>query len=185
MIVSLEKLKKEIEHSSLAKSDFLSNMSHEIRFPINAMVGFSETIFNNPNSDPESTRIDIEHIATAGNNLLDIIDIFLRLNYGDSTKVFQVLLSILTNSIKYTEVGRIKLSAVQETKNNNITKEDQKYIIFLDHMMPEIDGIEVIHIFGVRDMYLKEGFDEYLSKPINISELNRIIRKYFGINNDE
>ena len=65
-------------------------------------------------------------------------------------------------------------------------------------MMPGMDGIEVVHILrklegyklpyivaltanaitGMRQMYLNEGFDEYLSKPINISELNKIINKY-------
>ena len=79
-------------------------------------------------------------------------------------------------------------------------KEGTHYdMIFLDHMMPEMDGIEVLHIIkklegydtpvvvaltanaitGVREMYLKEGFDEYLSKPIDTSELNKIINKYF------
>ena len=80
-------------------------------------------------------------------------------------------------------------------------KEGQQYdIIFLDHMMPEMDGIEVVHILrklegfnippvvaltanaitGVKDMYLNEGFDEYLSKPINVVELNHLIDRYFG-----
>ena len=79
-------------------------------------------------------------------------------------------------------------------------KEGTHYdMIFLDHMMPEMDGIEALHIIkklegydtpvmvvltanaitGVREMYLNEGFDEYLSKPIDTSELNKIINKYF------
>ena len=72
-------------------------------------------------------------------------------------------------------------------------------MIFLDHMMPEIDGIKKLHILkklegydippivaltanaitGMKEMYLKEGFDEYLSKPINVAELNKLINKYF------
>ena len=80
-------------------------------------------------------------------------------------------------------------------------KAGNKYdIIFLDHMMPEVDGIEVLHILkklkgyeippivaltanaitGMREMYLNEGFDEYLPKPISISELDKLINKYFN-----
>ena len=75
-------------------------------------------------------------------------------------------------------------------------------MIFLDHMMPEMDGIEAIHILrklegytlppivaltanaitGMKEMYISEGFDEYLSKPINIMELNKLINKYFSKN---
>ncbi|MDD6879279.1 MAG: ATP-binding protein [bacterium] len=79
-------------------------------------------------------------------------------------------------------------------------KQGKKYdIIFLDHMMPNMDGIEVLHILrklddfdippvvaltanaitGMKEMYLNEGFDDYLSKPINTSELDKLINKYF------
>ena len=66
--------------------------------------------------------------------------------------------------------------------------------------MPEMDGIETLHILkklngyelppiialtanavaGMREMYLNEGFDEYLSKPINANELDRIINMFFN-----
>ena len=66
--------------------------------------------------------------------------------------------------------------------------------------MPEMDGIRVLHIIqklddyyippvialtanamnGMREMYLKEGFADYISKPIKVEELERIINKYFG-----
>lgn len=72
-------------------------------------------------------------------------------------------------------------------------------LIFLDHMMPEMDGVETlkklrkiytdsgkIHTFiaftanavsGAREMFLREGFDEFVSKPIEGLELERVLRK--------
>lgn len=78
---------------------------------------------------------------------------------------------------------------------------EQKYdIIFLDHMMPKKDGIETLHemkavpgfvnaqtpviaftanaISGMREMFLEQGFSDFLSKPINISKLETILREY-------
>jgi signal transduction histidine kinase/FixJ family two-component response regulator/HPt (histidine-containing phosphotransfer) domain-containing protein len=73
-------------------------------------------------------------------------------------------------------------------------------IIFLDHMMPELDGVETMKIShtlknnkcagtpiialtanavaGVKEMYLREGFDDYLSKPVNGKQLEDMLRKY-------
>lgn len=72
-------------------------------------------------------------------------------------------------------------------------------IIFLDHMMPEMDGIETLRclrtaellpentvviamtanaIVGAREEYLKEGFDDYVSKPIEINKLEKQLKQY-------
>ena len=397
-IEEIDQMKNQIERSSRAKSDFLSNMSHEIRSPMNAIIGFSETILSdNENYDPARTLNDLNHIKSSSKNLLDIINNILDISkietgsdtienkeyslknhiidwtgivntrlggknikfvldvdkeipsklYGDATKIFQVVLNILTNSVKYTEVGRIKMTISKEMINNKtvklkfkvsdtgfgIKKEDydkvfqkfsrldsaktneiegtglglvltKKYanlmggdiwfeneygagttfyfnvpqaiiditpmgdinetieiqsnkallnctnlkalvvdddelnlkvterllkaynftvetssspediiyrfkmgeyfnIIFLDHVMPMMDGVELMKILkglngyqippivaltanaitGVREYYLKEGFDEYISKPIDINELDKIINKYFNRNN--
>ena len=71
-------------------------------------------------------------------------------------------------------------------------------MIFLDHMMPEMDGITTLKTLksagytlppvialtanssdGVKEKYLDAGFDDYLSKPIDFRELKKIIHKYF------
>jgi len=78
----------------------------------------------------------------------------------------------------------------------NKIKDGKKYdIVFMDHMMPEMDGVEAVKIMrelgykdpivaltanaivGQADMFLKNGFDEYISKPIDIRQLNAILNK--------
>jgi len=82
-------------------------------------------------------------------------------------------------------------------------------IIFMDHMMPEMDGIETAETIrneklaisneqlrksvkqtpiialtanalrGMREIYLEKGFDDYLSKPMSSEALDVIIKKFF------
>jgi signal transduction histidine kinase/response regulator of citrate/malate metabolism len=70
---------------------------------------------------------------------------------------------------------------------------ENKYdIIFLDHLMPDMDGIEAAAIIcgfssvplvaltanalsGMREMYLENGFSDFLAKPIEISKLNSLL----------
>lgn len=71
-------------------------------------------------------------------------------------------------------------------------------LIFLDHMMPEMDGVETLKrlrrlladsertatiiaftanaVSGAREMFFEEGFDEFVSKPIEMVELERILK---------
>jgi len=382
--------------SNSVRTDFLSNMNHEIRTPINAIIGFSEGIFNSPHIEWDQIKSDVNHIESASKNLLEIInnildvsriesdwnklevidynteDIFLetkdlalnkiisndvkfelhisenipkKLN-GDYDKLSRILLNLLNNSVRYTEVGKIMLNADcniigntceliiklsdtgigfdDDTKNkvylylNNISNTisgsnglgiiivktlcdilgaqlsfDSEYgagssftiklkqnivdktpigninnkslvkekvylncsglnimvvddnqlnlkvaekvlnpyncntitfgsgrecidtikkgikfdLILLDYMMPEMDGIEVLHILkrlegfnvppivvltanaitGMKEVYLKEGFDDYLAKPIDANELDRVINKFLRdtVNNSE
>ena len=78
---------------------------------------------------------------------------------------------------------------------------EQFDLIFLDHMMPEMDGVETMRkikelgagmeklpivlltanaVTGVREDMLNEGFDDFLSKPIDIDELKRILLRFLG-----
>lgn len=84
--------------------------------------------------------------------------------------------------------------AIEKIQNN------EKYdMILLDDMMPKMSGVETLKklkeipgfnittialtanaLTGMKEKYLSEGFDDYLAKPINKDELNRIINKYLN-----
>ena len=73
-------------------------------------------------------------------------------------------------------------------------------IMLIDHMMPEMDGIETLHILkkqrdsydtvyialtanavsGAREMYLDAGFDDYLAKPVDGKHLEETLKRYIS-----
>ena len=75
-------------------------------------------------------------------------------------------------------------------------------IIFMDHMMPEMDGVEAMRrirelqraeltktpvvaltanaVSGAREMLLSEGFDEFVAKPVERHKLERVLRLILG-----
>ena len=80
-----------------------------------------------------------------------------------------------------------------------MVKKNFYHIIFLDNMMPGMNGVETLKLMrnenilsnktavvmltasaiaGMREAYLREGFDDYLSKPIDVTELETILEKH-------
>lgn len=110
----------------------------------------------------------------------------------------EVNLFVVQNLLERTKARVTKCSSGKECLK--MMQKKHFDLIFLDHMMPEIDGIETVQISremknnkcmdtpmialtanavtGARDIYVKEGFQDYLSKPVNGGQLEEILRKY-------
>ncbi|MCI8751567.1 MAG: response regulator [Lachnospiraceae bacterium] len=105
---------------------------------------------------------------------------------------------VVKNLLKQTKVN---IKSVRSGKECIECVQDERFdIIFLDHMMPGMSGIEALEylnimednkckgipviamtanaISGAREMYLEAGFSDYISKPVNSKELEAMLQKY-------
>lgn len=153
----IEKQKKIAEQANQAKTEFLTNISHEIKTPLTAIVGFIDLI-SHKNKDPslnhylDSIQRNSKHLLFLVKGLLDLSKIesgqleshlehfslieeinsiknmmqplivekpvSLQIKYhgliprevvSDLQKFRQIVINVLTNSIKYTDIGTITL----------------------------------------------------------------------------
>lgn len=111
---------------------------------------------------------------------------------------YKLNLQVIEGLLKQTKVQLTLISSGKECLQK--IQHETYDLIFLDHMMPELDGIETLHqmqnmpenrnqntpvivltanaIAGAKEMYLKEGFQDYLSKPIDSRLLEELVKKY-------
>ena len=149
------------EESSRMKSRFLATMSHEMKTPMNVILGLDTVALKNPDLQPE-TREQLEKIGLSARHMIGLINTMLEMNdiengrlvlrnadfslgetlgqvnaivatlctakglhyetlmpknkdfilHGDATQLREVLLSILSNAVKYTEApGTVRFTA--------------------------------------------------------------------------
>ncbi len=97
---------RKAESANKAKTDFLSTMSHDIRTPMNAIIGLTAIAEKNL-ADVESTRENLRKISLAGNHLLTLINDILDISKVESGKL---KLSPLTFSIVETVENLVNIS---------------------------------------------------------------------------
>ena len=105
-------------------------------------------------------------------------------------------LTIITKLLQKTQVQITGVLSGSECIN--AVKEQHFDIILLDHMMPELDGVDTLKIIrqehycddtpaiiltanadvDAKSAYLREGFADYLSKPLNPALLEQMIMDY-------
>jgi PAS domain S-box-containing protein len=85
--LELETAKAIAEKANLAKSDFLSSMSHELRSPLNAILGFAQLMESDSPAPTSSQKASIDQILHAGWFLLDLINEILDLAVVESGRL--------------------------------------------------------------------------------------------------
>ncbi len=99
--------------------------------------------------------------------------------------------SLFSNYEMITETAASGKEAIQKYRTGEYD------VVFMDHMMPEMDGVEAMKqikyaaadtgrriivialtanvVSGAREMFMKEGFDGFISKPINTADFERVM----------
>ncbi|MBO5167348.1 MAG: response regulator [Lachnospiraceae bacterium] len=136
--------------------------------------------------EPESEQQESASVFTApGATVLVVDDNFMNL-------------SLVKGLLKRTKM-QID-TAISGKKCLELAKNKKYDVIFMDHMMPEMDGIETLRalraeeyslnhdtvvialtanaIAGCREMYIEYGFNDYLSKPILADKLEELLVRY-------
>ncbi len=85
--LELERATFAAEKANLAKSDFLSSMSHELRSPLNAILGFAQLMESGSPLPTPAQKESIEQILQAGWYLLELINEILDLALIESGKL--------------------------------------------------------------------------------------------------
>lgn len=148
-------------------------------------ISIDQRVVNNPTIKLEETEELGEKVITHNKKVLLVDDNKINL------KVAERLLDSYGIDTESVESGFAALEKIQN---------GEKYdMILLDDMMPKMSGVETLKklkeipgfnvttialtanaLTGMKEKYLSDGFDDYLAKPINKNELNRIINKYLN-----
>jgi len=170
-----------------------------IALTANAINGIREQYINMGFNDYLAKPIDKQDLNT-------ILSKFLANNTKKEEKVEEKMVDTSNKKIMIVDDNKLNIKiATQAMKdyNFNITeaysgsdclekvKTEQYDLIFMDYMMPEMDGIETLHklkelpnfktpvialtadaVEGSREKFLAAGFDDYVAKPINKGMLN-------------
>ncbi|MCR5116236.1 MAG: response regulator [Lachnospiraceae bacterium] len=141
-------------------------------------------VFSNSANKDEETKLKVNNAKVL------IVD-----DNAVNLKVAQGLLKTFNLTVDTCKSGRECLELMKKNRDYDL--------VFLDHMMPELDGIETLNLIradsdeymkkvpivaltanvmnGVRDMFISEGFNDYVPKPIDMVWVNSILRKYIPI----
>ena len=149
-------------------------------------VSIDQGIVKNPTIKVEAINTTHEHIEVKNKTVLVVDDNKINL------KVAERLLQTYGVLVECVESGFICIDNLKSGKKYDL--------ILMDDMMPRMSGVETLQkikveipefdipvialtanaLTGMREKYLADGFNDYLAKPINKDELNRVINEYLN-----
>ena len=138
-MIALAEARAAAEHANRAKSEFLSNMSHDIRTPMNAIVGMTAIASSNINN-PEQVRDCLKKITLSSKHLLGLINDVL-----DMSKIESGKLTLNLDHISLRETMDSIVSIIQP----QLRAKQQSFDVFIQNIQSELvccDGVRLNQI---------------------------------------
>lgn len=138
-MIALAEARAAAEHANRAKSEFLSNMSHDIRTPMNAIVGMTAIASSNINN-PEQVRDCLKKITLSSKHLLGLINDVL-----DMSKIESGKLTLNLDHISLRETMDSIVSIIQP----QLRAKQQSFDVFIQDIQSELvccDGVRLNQI---------------------------------------
>jgi len=157
--------KREAEGASKAKSDFLSKMSHEMRTPMNAIIGMAELILRE--DLPSAARDQASTIKQSGNHLLSIINDILDLSKVESGKLELVNTNYLFHSTIHDVVSIITM---------RMANPEVRFVVYMGYDIPN-------DLFG-DEVRLRQILLNILSNAVKFTDTGHISMDITGIETD-
>ncbi len=150
------------------------------------MIAIDQKISINQNIEEEKEILDITPINLYNKKILLVDDNTINLKVA--TKLLMAYnLNVTTSMTGYDCIDKVK--------------KEQFDLILLDDMMPEISGVDTLELLkqiqnfntpvialtanalsGMKEYYLEKGFNDYLAKPIDKTQLYRVLITYLNEN---
>jgi signal transduction histidine kinase len=124
-VIAIEEARKKAEEADMLKAAFLQNISHEVRTPLNAIVGFSNVLLTDEVSRPERL------------NYLQII-----------TRNCQILLHVFSDTIKLSKIQSGAEKVEKQFYNLNGMVNDLKRKFMYEKEQLEKDHLKLIPVLG-------------------------------------
>lgn len=213
---------KKAEMAAVSEQNFLMNMSHSIRTPLNSMMGYVRLLQKNT-TDPEITA----HIDIIDNMVMQLSG-----SFGQLQKIEEIPVEKLDIYVKSGGEYRVKVLVVDDNEQNLfimqellkgydlhvelagsgmeaiglLTREAKEHeanvyaVVFMDYMMPEMNGIETTRkireicdgiyeelpiialtanaVEGIAEQFKKEGMYLTMTKPIDLNILDEAMASY-------
>jgi two-component system phosphate regulon sensor histidine kinase PhoR len=134
----------EVKKSQDLRSDFVANVSHELKTPLTSIKGFLEVIESSAKDDPQMQKKSIKIMQTQANKMQILIDDLLMLNrieqqehikLRDGVSINEVLKEVISNCTELANEKSINIKFINSKKNFLVKGDKEKLTVLFKNIL--------------------------------------------------